>query len=223
MQLLIFAFLAVLAVTGALLTVLHPRAVNSAMSLVMVMVALSGIYLLLNAHLGAVLQIIVYAGAIMVLILFVIMLLGEEEKGEQLNKTKILLQLGALLSVSLIFIFIAASMKAPSGPEPPVPGEANSSPVGQFRSDENKSSGSLAQKTSEESSAPGLEKKRTVEHPQSTNPRNRNNVAISPEFGTIKSVGSLLFSGYVLAFEAVSLVLLASIAGAVLLAKRRLD
>lgn len=77
----IFIFLAILAIAAALATVMNKNAVNSALFLVLNMVSLAGIYLLLQAQFMAVIQILVYAGAIMVLFLFVIMLLnlGTEE------------------------------------------------------------------------------------------------------------------------------------------------
>jgi len=71
-----YAF-AALAVVSALGMVLNLRnTVASAMSLVVTMVALAGIYVLLEAHIVAVFQIMVYAGAIIVLFLFVVMLLN---------------------------------------------------------------------------------------------------------------------------------------------------
>ncbi len=71
-----YAF-AVLAIVSALAMVLNVRnTVASALSLVVTMIALAGIYVLLEAHIVAVLQIMVYAGAIIVLFLFVVMLLN---------------------------------------------------------------------------------------------------------------------------------------------------
>ena len=76
-ELVFFYAFACLAVFGALAMLLFVRnVVASAMSLVVTMVSLAGIYVLLEAHLIAVLQIMVYAGAILVLFLFVIMLLN---------------------------------------------------------------------------------------------------------------------------------------------------
>jgi NADH-quinone oxidoreductase subunit J len=72
----IFILLAVFAVATALAMVISRNTVNSALFLVLNMVSLAGIYLLLQAHFLAVIQILVYAGAIMVLFLFVIMLLN---------------------------------------------------------------------------------------------------------------------------------------------------
>jgi NADH-quinone oxidoreductase subunit J len=69
-----FAVLAVLSAIGMVVQVRNT--VASAMSLVVTMVALAGIYVLLEAHLVAVIQIMVYGGAIVVLFLFVVMLLN---------------------------------------------------------------------------------------------------------------------------------------------------
>ncbi|MGD8748517.1 MAG: NADH-quinone oxidoreductase subunit J [Balneolaceae bacterium] len=72
----LFIFLAVLAVASALAMVISKNTVNSALFLVLNMVALAGVYLLLKAQFLAIIQVLVYAGAIMVLFLFVIMLLN---------------------------------------------------------------------------------------------------------------------------------------------------
>jgi NADH-quinone oxidoreductase subunit J len=74
--------LAVLAVGSALAVVINKNVINSALFLVLNLISLAGIFLLLNAQFLAIIQVLVYAGAIMVLFLFVIMLLnvGDEEK-----------------------------------------------------------------------------------------------------------------------------------------------
>jgi NADH-quinone oxidoreductase subunit J len=80
-ELLVFFVFAGLAVAGALNLVFQRHPVHSALSLILVMVSLAMLYLLLGAEFIAAIQVIVYAGAIMVLFLFVIMVLnaGEEE------------------------------------------------------------------------------------------------------------------------------------------------
>src|SRR6202046_3476994 len=80
---LIFFFaLALIAVLGAVSLILQRHPIHSALSLIVVMVALAGLYLLMGAEFVAAVQIIVYGGAIMVLFVFVIMLLnaGVEER-----------------------------------------------------------------------------------------------------------------------------------------------
>jgi NADH-quinone oxidoreductase subunit J len=81
-QIAVFLVLAAAAVAGAVSLILQRHPIHSALSLIVVMVALAGLYLLQGAEFVAAVQIIVYAGAIMVLFIFVIMLLnaGEEER-----------------------------------------------------------------------------------------------------------------------------------------------
>jgi len=81
-ELALFLVLAAMAVAGAVSLILQRHPIHSALSLIVVMVALAGLYLLLGAEFIAAVQIIVYAGAIMVLFIFVIMLLnaGQEER-----------------------------------------------------------------------------------------------------------------------------------------------
>src|ERR687884_1797446 len=81
----LFWILAAGVVVGGAQVVLRRNPVYAAMSLVACFFFLAGIYVLLSAHLIAILQVIVYAGAVMVLFVFVIMLLNlkEEELGEQ--------------------------------------------------------------------------------------------------------------------------------------------
>jgi len=81
-QIAVFLVLAAVAVAGAVSLILQRHPIHSALSLITVMVALAGLYLLQGAEFIAAVQIIVYGGAIMVLFVFVIMLLnaGEEER-----------------------------------------------------------------------------------------------------------------------------------------------
>ncbi|MBI3025126.1 MAG: NADH-quinone oxidoreductase subunit J [Candidatus Tectomicrobia bacterium] len=78
----LFYFLALLTVAGSVAVVALPNPLYSVLSLVAAFLGLAGLYLSLNAQFVAVVQVIVYAGAIMMLFLFVVMLinLGREEK-----------------------------------------------------------------------------------------------------------------------------------------------
>jgi NADH-quinone oxidoreductase subunit J len=75
-HLVVFFVLAALAVGGALSLIFQKHPIHSALSLIVVMVSLAGLYLLMGAEFVAAVQIIVYGGAIMVLFVFVIMLLN---------------------------------------------------------------------------------------------------------------------------------------------------
>lgn len=82
LHLILFSIFGLICVAGALNLLLQHHPINSALSLVVVMGALAAEYLLLGAEFVAAVQVIVYAGAVMVLFVFVIMLLnaGEEAR-----------------------------------------------------------------------------------------------------------------------------------------------
>jgi NADH-quinone oxidoreductase subunit J len=139
--------------------------VASAMNLVVTMIALAGIYLLLEAYLVAVVQIMVYAGAIVVLFLFVVMLLNLRHDTFAPGR-QWLVKTGALL---LSLVVLSELLRLFSGGlpvQPQVP------PAG---------------------------------------------------FGGYHQVGIALYTDYVLLVEMASLLLLAAIVGALILAKRRID
>jgi len=92
-ELAFFIFFAIGAIGGCLGVILCRNPINSAISLVAAFFFLAGHYVLLQAHFLAILQIMVYAGAIVVLFLFVLMLLNmrDEDLGpSRVNLTKLL-------------------------------------------------------------------------------------------------------------------------------------
>ncbi len=109
MEIYLFVLLAVIAIASALGMVLNKSTVNSALMLVINLVTLSGIYLLLNAQFLALIQILVYAGAIMVLFLFVIMLLNVDDEKSLFSKFRLKYFLSFLLG-SVIFAQILYSI-----------------------------------------------------------------------------------------------------------------
>ena len=102
MELILFAILAIIAVAGALVTVTHRNPVYCAMGLVLCFIAIAGFFLLLNAPFLAAVQVIIYAGSIMTLFIFVIMLmdLGRE------NVHKLRVTFGRLVASLLGFILL---------------------------------------------------------------------------------------------------------------------
>ena len=104
----VFFVLAALAVIGAVSLILQRHPIHSALSLIVVMIALAGLYLLLGAEFVAAVQIIVYGGAIMVLFVFVIMLLNAGVE-EQTSISKMAGAPGLLLVVALAG-FVAATI-----------------------------------------------------------------------------------------------------------------
>jgi len=167
-----FWVLAVVAVAGALLCVTRKNPVMSALSLVMTLFALAGIFVILDAHFIAVMQVIVYAGAIMVLFLFVIMLLNAGRPGTAGDIRGPAGKITALLLGGGLAIELFALRRL-------LPPES-------FRLPE----GVVAQMTSEK--------------------------------GAVAVIAEPLFRAYLVPFEITSLLLLAAVVGAVVLAKRRL-
>ena len=107
-ELVVFFALALLAIAGAVSLILQKHPIHSALSLIVVMVALAGLYLLLGAEFVAAVQIIVYGGAIMVLFVFVIMLLNAGVE-EHTSISKMAGPPGLLLGLALAG-FIAATI-----------------------------------------------------------------------------------------------------------------
>lgn len=99
-----FYLLSALAIISAVLVITRRNAVHSALSLIVTLLSLAGLYLMLYAPFVAGVQIVVYAGGIMVLFLFVIMLVNLEtaNKEEQFNKQWIA---GLLAALSLGGLF----------------------------------------------------------------------------------------------------------------------
>jgi NADH-quinone oxidoreductase subunit J len=164
----LFFVLATLLVAAALGVVLNRNPIRSALSLVAALFLLAVTFVFLDAHLVAALQVIVYAGAIMVLFLFVIMLLNlqhEPVEGRRPARWAASIAGGALFALA---VFHAAS----GSPENlPGPGMVEAVPAG---------------------------------------------------YGTTASVGTRLFTEYVLAFEVTGVLLFVGVIGAVVIAKRRL-
>lgn len=98
----VFIFLALLATGAAIGMVISKNTVNSALFLVLNMVALAGVYLILEAQFLAIIQILVYAGAIMVLFLFVIMLLNLDREQSLFNKLRIKYFVAFLLGITVL-------------------------------------------------------------------------------------------------------------------------
>jgi NADH-quinone oxidoreductase subunit J len=159
-----FIVFAVPLVATALGVVLSRSPVYAAMNLVAAFFFMAGIYVLLTAHLIAFMQILVYAGAVMVLFLFVIMLISLGDEHLLPSRRTAMQLLGALGAVALLAVLVSAIARVGFG-EP---------------------------------------------------------AALAPSFGTVKAVGRVLFTEYLLPFEATSLLLLVAIVGAVVVAKERI-
>jgi len=103
----LFLFLSVVALFSALMVITNKNPVYSVLWLIATFFAISGHYILLNAQFLAIVNIIVYAGAIMVLFLFVIMLMNLNKETEP-QKNRWLKIAGAVAGGSLMLVLVAA-------------------------------------------------------------------------------------------------------------------
>ena len=100
-----FYFLSIIAVAGAIVTITRRNPVHSALALIFTLLALAGLYLMLYAPFVAGVQIVLYAGGIMVLFLFVIMLVNIEkaELEERFNKQWLVATIASVALGGLLF------------------------------------------------------------------------------------------------------------------------
>jgi len=117
---------ALMAIAGAVFTVIAKNPIRGAMGLLLMILAIAGIYLALHAQFLAAVQLIVYAGAIVVLFIFVIMLLGPDATPPHDQRGQIprtigagLFGFGGLAAMSLIVRSVPAVPKGQLLPTPP--------------------------------------------------------------------------------------------------------
>ncbi len=112
---LLFISLSLLAIGGAVSMIVYTNPMYSALGVLISMLSVAGIFALLNATFLFMVQIIVYAGAIMTLILFILMFLNirEEDLPKEPNKFKFI-ALGAVIMVPLNILVLKAVSKLPS-------------------------------------------------------------------------------------------------------------
>ena len=163
MELFVFIAVAFVAVVAAFVVLLHRNPVIGALFLVANLICVALLYLLLDAQFLAAIQVIVYAGAIMVLILFVIMLLNLRREAVGISAGGAQKTLATLAAMGFLALVARAVI--------PITDAARSVP---------------------------------------------------DSYGSVASVGRSLFREFYYPFEVISLVLLAAMAGAVVLAKKKL-
>jgi NADH-quinone oxidoreductase subunit J len=115
----IFYIFAAMMIAGGLMVVLMHNPVSSALAMVLSFIGLAGIFTGLNAYFVGILQILVYAGAIMVLFIFIIMLL-DLKKEEQSHRKGTTLLVGIVLPIVFIIQLagvLATQQESPTAPE----------------------------------------------------------------------------------------------------------
>jgi NADH-quinone oxidoreductase subunit J len=118
MQLIVFIAATLMVVAGAIGVIVSPRAVHAALGLVLTLFGIAVHFVAMEAHFLAAVQVIVYAGAIVVLILFVIMLLGVD-RADNLEVEPLPIQrpLAAIVGLAIVGLLVAAVFAArDSGP-----------------------------------------------------------------------------------------------------------
>jgi NADH-quinone oxidoreductase subunit J len=154
----VFWVLAALTAFFAVFTMTRRNPVTAVMSLVATFFCLAAIYATLSAHFLAVLQVLVYAGAIMVLFIFVVMILNREEVSPLSLRPMAFIAIGGAVYLLVKFLYVADTASGP--------------------------------------------------------------IATVPDtFGTVGSIGDLLFRGFLYPFEAISLLLLVAIVGGVVVSR----
>lgn len=118
-ELIVFIIFGAVSIIGAIAVISFRHPIYSALSLIVTFFSQAGLFVLLGAHFVAAVQVIVYAGAIMVLFLFVIMLLNLgtlSAKGALTGKLKgVAIILGILLAVEGVYIAVRALNKTEVG------------------------------------------------------------------------------------------------------------
>ncbi len=101
-ELIIFVLFGLVALAGALLMVLHPNPVYSALGLMATMLSVAVFYVVNSGHFIAAVQVIVYAGAVMTLFLFVIMLIGVDRAESLEERLPAQRQLAIVLGIAFL-------------------------------------------------------------------------------------------------------------------------
>ena len=158
----VFWLLAASVIGGALFTMTRRNPVTAVISLVGTFFALAATYASLSAHFLAIIQILVYAGAIMVLFVFVVMILNREEIAPVALRGLFVRGVGVLAGLYLLFVFMRVVRIGIGSADVPVPSET---------------------------------------------------------FGTVGSIGDMLFRDFLYPFEAISLLLLVAVVGGVVVAR----
>ena len=108
METVIFYVFAALCVAGALLVITHKNPVSSALFLVLTLFSTAVLFVLLQAHFAAVIQVLVYAGAIIVLFLFTVMFLNLTPEALKFDSRNMVFKGSLLLAVLLFVGYFAA-------------------------------------------------------------------------------------------------------------------
>ena len=118
METLFFAIITLVAIVTAILVISCKNPINSALSLVMTFFCLATYYVMLDAPFMAAVQVMVYAGAIMVLIVFTIMLLNIRVDATKKHTHKVVLGsiIGFFTLINTVYLLLKSHVAPPTGP-----------------------------------------------------------------------------------------------------------
>ncbi|GMQ84787.1 MAG: NADH-quinone oxidoreductase subunit J [Acidimicrobiia bacterium] len=108
----VFAVFALVAIGGALVMVMARNPVHSAIGLLTTMFSIAVFYVLLNAHFIAAIQVLIYAGAVMTLFLFVIMMIGVDKTEDTTEQIPWQRPIAIVVSVGLAAVILIAGSQA---------------------------------------------------------------------------------------------------------------
>ena len=107
-EVIVFGIFALVALAGAVVMLTARNPVYSAMGLLVTMFAMAIFYIMLDAHFVAAVQILVYAGAVMTLFLFVIMMIGVDKKEERVETIPFQRGITLVVALGLAVVIILA-------------------------------------------------------------------------------------------------------------------
>ncbi len=107
-ELFVFVIFAIAALIGAVTLIMARNPVYAAMGLLLTMLSMAVFYVLMDAHFVAAVQVIIYAGAVMTLFLFVIMLIGVDRREDPDEKIPFQRPVVAVLAAGLIILILIA-------------------------------------------------------------------------------------------------------------------
>ncbi len=192
----LFYFLTFLAVVCAIMVIASKNPVHSVLYLIGVFFAVSGHYVLLNAQFLAIVNIIVYAGAIMVLFLFVVMLMNLNKESEK-RSGKWITMAGVVSSGCLMLVLVVALKGA-----------------------DFKRNILVTEVTDDQAIEAGYKSKKDIPSTVQYITVSRKASTTNGDIGLIKNLGNALFKEYVVPFEISSILFLSAIVGAVVLGRR---
>jgi NADH-quinone oxidoreductase subunit J len=221
METILFLVFGILAVVAGIAVITFRNPIYSALALIMTFFSQAGLFILLGAHFVAVVQIIVYAGAIMVLFLFVIMLLNLGAT----NVTRPVAGVARVVAIILGILFavegVYIASKVYSSPAIANASQKHTTDAKQLTIGDLKDKYHLTDEQLDNNYVPKVVAgKKSVSELTPGEIEQLIQIAQKENLGKTYSIGVKLFTDFLLPFEITSLILLAALIGVIVLVKR---